>query len=170
MKAPPRRPASAGAAPAALQMTGSRARFPAATPPPHTATRRVVDRRRRDCRLRECSRVTPEVVLRAGRGSTMIAEKLHQAPCVQSRADERSAMVAMVINLEVTDYDEWKKLFDSDPGGRKGIATGHTISRNVENPNDVFIRTEYRSVEDAKKVRQQLLDSGALKNSTLKTP
>jgi len=100
----------------------------------------------------------------------MIAEKLHQAPCVQSRADERSAMVAMVINLEVTDYDEWKKLFDSDPGGRKGIATGHTVSRNVENPNDVFIRTEYRSVEDAKKVRQQLLDSGALKNSTLKTP
>ncbi len=79
-------------------------------------------------------------------------------------------MVAMVINLEVTDYDEWKKLFDSDPGGRKGIATGHTVARNVENPNDVFIRTEYRPVEDAKKGRQQLLDSGALKNSTLKTP
>ena len=57
-------------------------------------------------------------------------------------------MVAMVLNLEVEDYDEWKKLFDSDPGGRRGIATGHMVSRNVENPNDVFIRTEYRSVED----------------------
>jgi hypothetical protein len=79
-------------------------------------------------------------------------------------------MVAMVLNLEVDDYDEWKKLFDSDPGGRKGIATGHTVSRNVENPNDVFIRTEYRSVDDAKKVRQQLLDSGALNRSTVKTP
>jgi hypothetical protein len=78
-------------------------------------------------------------------------------------------MVAMVLNLEVADYDEWKKLFDSDPGGRKGIATGHTVSRNVENPNDVFIRTEYRSVGDAK-VRQHLLDSGALNNSTVKTP
>src|SRR6266852_9265677 len=100
----------------------------------------------------------------------MIAEKLRQAPCVQSGADERSAMVEMVINLEVTDYDEWKKLFDSDPGGRKGIATGHTVSRNVENPNDVFIRTEYASVEDAKKVRQQLIDSGAFNNSTVKTP
>ena len=79
-------------------------------------------------------------------------------------------MVAMVLNLEVADYDEWKKLFDSDPGGHKGIATGHTVSRNVENPNDVFIRTEYASFEDAKKVRKQLMDSGALSNFTVKTP
>ena len=79
-------------------------------------------------------------------------------------------MVAMVLNLEVDDYDDFKKRFDSDPGGRRGIATGHTVSRNVENPNDVFIRTEYRSVEDANKVRQQLLDSGALSNFTVKTP
>ena len=79
-------------------------------------------------------------------------------------------MVAMVLNLEVDDYDDWKKQFDSDPGGRKGIATAHTISRNVENPNDVFIRTEYKSVEDAQKVRQQLLESGALNRSTVKTP
>ena len=46
-------------------------------------------------------------------------------------------MVALVLNLEVDDYDEFKERFDSDPGGRKGIATGHTVSRNVENPNDV---------------------------------
>ena len=79
-------------------------------------------------------------------------------------------MVAMVLNLEVENYDAFKGRFDADPGGRKGIAKGHTISRNVENPNDVFIRTEYNSVEDAKKVRQQLLDSGALSNFTVKTP
>jgi hypothetical protein len=60
-------------------------------------------------------------------------------------------MIAMVLNVEVDDYDEFKKRFDSDPGGRKGIAIGHTVSRNVENPNDVFIRTEYASVEDANK-------------------
>ena len=79
-------------------------------------------------------------------------------------------MVAMVMNLEVDDYDDFKERFDADPGGRKAIARGHTISRNVENPNDVFIRTEYPSVEDAKKVRQQLLDSGALSNFSVKTP
>jgi len=79
-------------------------------------------------------------------------------------------MVAMVLNLEVDDYDDFKTRFDSDPGGRRGVAKGHTISRNVENPNDVFVRTEYASVEDAKKVRQQLLDSGALSNFKVKTP
>jgi hypothetical protein len=79
-------------------------------------------------------------------------------------------MVAMVLHLEVGDYDDFKRQFDADPGGRRGIATGHTLSRNVDNPNDVFVRTEYRSVEDAKKVRQQLLDSGALGNFTVKTP
>ena len=79
-------------------------------------------------------------------------------------------MVAMVLNLEVDDYDNFKARFDADPGGRMGIATGHTLSRNIEDPNDVFIRTEYNSVEDAEKVRQQLLDSGALSNFTVKTP
>ena len=78
-------------------------------------------------------------------------------------------MVAMVLNLEVADYDEWKKLFDSDPGGRKGIATGHTVSRNVDDPNDV-LQSILELAGDAKKVRQQLLDSGALNNSTVKTP
>src|SRR5438105_15894283 len=37
-------------------------------------------------------------------------------PCVPSRAHERSGMV----KLEVDDYDEFKKRFDSEPGGRKG--------------------------------------------------
>src|SRR5919197_1183654 len=88
-----------------------------------------------------------EEVLRAGRASTMIAEQFSKTPVRSVGA-----------------------VFDADPGGRKGIAKGHTVSRNVENPNDVFVRTEYDSVEDAKKVRQQLLDSGALSNFTVKTP
>ena len=79
-------------------------------------------------------------------------------------------MVSIVLNLEVDDYDEFKKTFDSDPGGSKNVAKGHTVSRNVDNPKDVLIRTEYASVEDAKKVRQRLLDSGALSSFTVKTP
>src|SRR5437660_10558711 len=100
----------------------------------------------------------------------MMANSCPSPPCVPPRAHERSGMVAMVLNLEVDDYDDFKKRFDSTPGGRKGIATGHTVSRNVENPNDVSIGTEYASVEDAKKVRQQLLDAGALSNCTDATP
>jgi hypothetical protein len=74
------------------------------------------------------------------------------------------------VHLEVADWDEWKKMFDSDPVGRKQIAKGHMLSRGVENPNEVFIRSEFALVDDAKKFRQQLIDSGVLSRSTVKTP
>jgi len=74
----------------------------------------------------------------------------------------------MLLHLEVDDYDTWKPLFDSDPAGRKQSATGHMISRSVDNPNAIFIRTEYPSVEEAKAFRQRLLDSGVLERSGAK--
>lgn len=77
-------------------------------------------------------------------------------------------MAIMLLHLEVDDYDTWKPLFDSDPAGRKQSATGHVISRSVDNPNAIFIRTEYPSVEEAKAFRQRLLDSGVLERSGAK--
>jgi len=74
----------------------------------------------------------------------------------------------MLLHLEVDDYDTWKPLFDSDPAGRKQSATGHMISRSVDNPNAIFIRTEYPSVEEARAFRQRLLDSGVLERSGAK--
>lgn len=74
----------------------------------------------------------------------------------------------MLLHMEVDDYDAWKPLFDSDPAGRKQSATGHMISRDVENPNAIFIRTEFPSVDEAKAFRQRLLDSGVLDRSGAK--
>jgi hypothetical protein len=74
-------------------------------------------------------------------------------------------LAIMLMHLEVDDYDAWKPLFDSDPAGRKQSATGHMISRAVDNPNAIFIRTEFPSVEEAKAFRQRLLDSGVLERS-----
>jgi hypothetical protein len=69
----------------------------------------------------------------------------------------------VLLNFEVEDYDAWKPMFDGDPAGRKESgATNHAISRAAENPNDVFIRVEFPSVDQAKAFRQRLLDSGAL--------
>jgi len=79
------------------------------------------------------------------------------------------AMAYHLVHLEVPDFEEWKKRFDEDPGGRRQIAKGHILSRNVDNPNEVFVRSEFASVEDAKKFRQQLIDSGALNDFTVKT-
>ena len=74
----------------------------------------------------------------------------------------------MLMNLE-HDYDKWKPTFDSDPAGRRKIAKGHMLSRAVDNPNDIFIRVEFDSVEDARTFRQRLLDSGVLNQFTVKT-
>jgi hypothetical protein len=69
----------------------------------------------------------------------------------------------VLVNFEVDDYDAFKSRFDEDPAGRRESgATSHMISRAVDNPNDVFIRTEFPSVDQAKAFRQRLLDSGVL--------
>ena len=79
-------------------------------------------------------------------------------------------MASMLLHFETEDYDTWKPMFDSDPAGRRQSATGHSISRSVDNPNSVFVRANFASVEEAKAFRQRLLDSGALKNVNVKVP
>ena len=79
-------------------------------------------------------------------------------------------MASMLLHFETDDYDAWKQRFDSDPVGRTQSATGHIISRSVDNPGAVFVRTDYPSVEAAKAFRQRLLDSGALDLVNVKLP
>jgi hypothetical protein len=72
------------------------------------------------------------------------------------------AVAFAVLNFETDDYDSWKTMFDSDPAGRKQAGLGHTVSRNADNPNDVFVRVDFASVDDARAFRDRLLASGAL--------
>jgi hypothetical protein len=67
-----------------------------------------------------------------------------------------------VLNFETDDYDAWKSMFDSDPAGRKQAGKGHIVSRNADNPNEVFVRVEFAGVDDARAFRERLLASGAL--------
>ncbi len=78
-------------------------------------------------------------------------------------------MAVVVLNFEVDDYNAWKPMFDEDPAGRKESgATGHVVSRAVDDPNEVFIRVEFPSVEQAKTFRERLLASGALERSGMR--
>jgi hypothetical protein len=77
--------------------------------------------------------------------------------------------VYMLMNFDA-DWDEWKPVFDSDPVGRRAVAKGHSIFRSIDDPNDIFLRTEYDSVEDAKVLRERLLASGVLDRFKVKTP
>ena len=79
-------------------------------------------------------------------------------------------MAFMVHHLKVDDFDEFKSLFDSDPVGRKQAAKGHLMLRSLDNPNEVFTRVEFNSLEEANAFRDRLLASGALDRTTVLTP
>jgi hypothetical protein len=75
----------------------------------------------------------------------------------------------MVMNFEVDDFDTWKAMFDDDPVGRQAAgATGHVVSRGVENPNEGFVRVEFPTVDQAKAFRERLLASGALERGGMR--
>ena len=78
-------------------------------------------------------------------------------------------MAFMVHHLRVDDFDTWKTFFDADPVGRKQAARGHVMSRGVDDPNEVFTRVEFDSVEDARSFRDRLVASGALDTATVLT-
>ena len=58
-------------------------------------------------------------------------------------------MAFMVHHLKTDDFDTFKSRFDADPVGRKQSAKGHVMLRSVDNPNEVFTRVEFDSVEAA---------------------
>ncbi len=68
------------------------------------------------------------------------------------------------------DFDAFKERFDSDPLGRKQAAKGHTMLRGVDNPNEIFLRVEFDSVEDARSFQEKVRGSDVMQDMTLKVP
>jgi quinol monooxygenase YgiN len=59
-------------------------------------------------------------------------------------------MITLVVQHTVRDYDAWKPLFDEHESVRaKYGATGHTIYRDADNPNDVTVFNRFESRERA---------------------
>ena len=87
-----------------------------------------------------------------------------------SQPEERSLPVAiMLLHFEVDDYDAWKPGFDQDPVGRAANgATSHKIARSVDNPNEVFVRVEFPSTDQAKAFREKLVASGATERAGMR--
>jgi hypothetical protein len=78
-------------------------------------------------------------------------------------------MAFMLLHFECDDYDAWKPGFDGDPVGREQAgAKSHIVSRSVDNPNEVFIRVEFPSVEQAKAFRDKLVASGQFERSGMR--
>jgi hypothetical protein len=68
----------------------------------------------------------------------------------------------MLSRIQVDDYETWKSMFDSDPAGARQAAKGHQVLRGLDDPNEVFIRVEFDSTDEATVARERLLASGVL--------
>jgi hypothetical protein len=78
--------------------------------------------------------------------------------------------MAFLVGVFEGDFDAWKKQFDSDPLGRKQVAKGHTMLRGVENPNEIFVRIEFDSADEARAFQDKVRNSDVLQNVTVKVP
>jgi len=78
--------------------------------------------------------------------------------------------MAFLVGVFEGDFDAFKQQFDSDPLGRRQAAKGHTMLRGVDNPNEIFLRIEFESAEEAKTFRDKVLGSDVLQNVTVKVP
>ena len=78
--------------------------------------------------------------------------------------------MAFLVGVFEGDFDAWKQQFDSDPLGRKQVAKGHTMMRGVENPNEIFVRIEFDSADDARAFQDKVRNSDVLQNVTVKVP
>jgi hypothetical protein len=68
------------------------------------------------------------------------------------------------------DFYAFSQQFQSDPLGRKQAAKGHTLLRGVDNPNQIFVRVEFDSVEGARAFAEKVRGSDVLQNVTLTLP
>jgi hypothetical protein len=78
--------------------------------------------------------------------------------------------MAIIVAAVEGDFDSFKQRFDSDPLGRREAAQGHMISLGVDNPNEILVRIDFDSAEDAKSFRDKLRSSSVLQNLTVKLP
>lgn len=68
------------------------------------------------------------------------------------------------------DFDAFKQQFLSDPLGRKQVAKGHILSRGVNNPNEIFVRIEFDSLDAANAFADKVRGSDVLQNVTVRIP
>ena len=78
--------------------------------------------------------------------------------------------MAFLVGVFEGDIDAWTKQFLSDPIGRKQVAKGHTLLRGVDNPNQIFVRVEFDSAEEAKAFQEKVRGSAVLDNVNVKVP
>ena len=68
----------------------------------------------------------------------------------------------IITRIQTRDYDSWRPMFDQDHPRAREKAVLQRIFRNSDDPNEVFVYLEYRSLEEANEARDRLVSSGVL--------
>jgi len=78
--------------------------------------------------------------------------------------------MAFLVGVFEGDIDAWRQIFDSDPLGRRQVAKGHTLLRSVDSPDQIFVRIEFDSAEEARAFGEKVRGSDVLANLSVKIP
>src|SRR6201984_2594290 len=85
-------------------------------------------------------------------------------------SSERRCRMAFIVGVMEGDFDAFKRQFDEDPLGRKQVAKGHTLLRGVDNPNEVFVRIEFATADEAQSFAEKVRNSNVLQDGTVTVP
>ena len=85
-----------------------------------------------------------------------------------------NVMYYLMMQHEVADYDQWRKVFDSMESVRHSMGVrSDLILRGVDNPNAITILIEWDSLDGARnwmadsRLRDAMKEAGVLKSPTL---
>jgi hypothetical protein len=76
--------------------------------------------------------------------------------------------MAFLIGVFEGNFDDFKERFDADPLGRRQVAKGHTLLRSVANPDEIFVRVEFDSADEARSFGDRVRSSDVLQNMSVK--
>jgi hypothetical protein len=77
-------------------------------------------------------------------------------------------MAFILTRIKVGDYDRWKAGFDQDLPRARAEALNWRVFRAVDEPDEVLIQIEFRTLDEAKRSRDRLLASGVLDRFAVK--
>jgi hypothetical protein len=68
----------------------------------------------------------------------------------------------IITRIQTGGYESWRPMFDQDRPRAREDALQQRIFRSADDPDEVFIFLEFRTLHDANEARDRLVSSGVL--------
>ena len=81
---------------------------------------------------------------------TIIMSSVMAVVLAMAAHSAQAAGVRMFVRHNVSDYAAWRKVYDTDTNRKHNGVTGQAVYQSADNPNDVTVTHDFKSVEAAK--------------------